>query len=349
MSRNSFQNKPDSLLKLKKKDALTLLQSLADKCSQDSDISLKLTNNMPIGTGQANDRIDEHDKKGYVGIKDLADEKFALFDTRKPVPDKNFVSVVVSIFHEQRHLSLTNNKYERPDDVSRDDIDEAILASYIAIQNNGAYYDSVSQNIPFPSNRPNLPLEIDAERAGVINTYAYLCKTFCRDDNSVSEKDIEKLMLDYVNDRMQNSKYQIPSRKNPLKSMDEIEDAFDDAMIKSIDDNTDKLYCNRDYRLLSDKIKGKDEVAKFLYDNQNEYKQVIDQIICARGSKKDIMMASMVLYLHPEYYDKIPRLKDMDFSPKKVFGYSFPNEYKNRFKDDAMLYDNKEIDIEPYT
>jgi ABC-type Fe3+ transport system substrate-binding protein len=109
--------------------------------------------------------------------------------------------------------------------------------------------------------------------------------------------------------------------------MDDIEQAFNKAMQESISTR------QRIYRLNQ---KSNDESAKIL--NQPEWSKITDKIYDEHnGHTKDKMIASVVVYKHPDYNKKLLNSSTLDLSPASLFGCEFPDSLATQRAAQAAL------------
>lgn len=271
---------------------------LTNNLSNSLSVSISITNNVFVGQGIA---FDSMDQKFYakVGIKGLSDIKVGF---SRYVSDLNFTRVVVSLYHEYRHLYNASVGYQGVTDNPDDDI--LLSLSYLAKQGNEGYYlDGYSKCL----------YEIDAEYSGVDDAYDYL--------KSMFPEKADKMICEYVNWRVDNSTYFIsPEQRGneKFRSIGEIdasfEKAFDEAKVA-------KKY----YR---DVCKKSDEVMKLLV--RPEWKPFHDKLASdfETVADKDRGVSSVVCYLHKDYKARFPTLTNVDLSGKAVFGMPFPSGEK---------------------
>lgn len=264
------------------------------------DVPVLLKNDIPVGYCGSSDSLSE---KQYmkIGIGGLC-SSFLPFSR---VSDEKFVQVLVSMFHENRHMTNCLNGYK---DCRSDKTENLALSMcYLADQNNSFYYKG---NHNYHMNLR----EIDAEHAGILDAYDYLCYQF-----PDKQADCEQLVLDYVNHKRElvlngDIDYFFDNSCRRFECIDDIDVVFSqlfvDAMNKSrsyqFNRNTNDLamskFCqNNGWRLLH---------RKFLDSDS--------------GFERDKMIGCIVLAVHPEYQNKIYDLRFVDFSPVNVFGCELP-------------------------
>lgn len=295
-------------LNLTSKNAVAILSSLAStiesnyqKCGANVFIEL-------VEGYSAMDSVMRYsfDKKAKIaiGIDDII-ERNALqkISDKKLVKNADFVRTLVAFFHENRHARNVITGFHACRDNKKDDYYIAI--NCLACKENLDYYTL---------NYNSSPYEIDAEQAAIMSTYLFLRKEF-------QDSQYEQLILNYVNDRCAEGNYKIKPIKDGYKSIKDVDIAFNQAFEKS----------KFDERFFD--IQSSDEISMFLKDNENwldverkiEKMNELNEDFDAIGFKRDEMLASVTLYLHPECQNKIYAIQNDILSPKNVFGItSFP-------------------------
>lgn len=216
------------------------------------------------------------------------------------VPDLNFVTTIINIFHENRHINNALNKYQNCR--SNKDDDNALLISYLAKHYNSYYYIE---------HYPNYLIEIDAEQSGILDAYDYLCYTYPK------HKELwEKLIVDYVNFKAQNFTYFI-YKSDGFTSLNEINTAFDESFDNS---KSHKRNCTFLWQYSAP--------SNSIYEQikQSKWKSIKEKILNTNnGITTDKMMASIVLYLHPEYQNYLSDINIHDLSAQNIFNEPFPD------------------------
>ncbi len=131
----------------------------------------------------------------------------------------------------------------------------------------------------------------------------------------------EQLILNYVNERCENGDYKIKPIDGGYKTIKSVNTAFNNVFEES-------KYIERFFN-----IQSTDEVSRFLKDNDkwfditrkiekmNEFNDDFKDI----GLKRDEMLSSISLFLHPEYKSNMHIFQSNSLSSSKVFGVSdFP-------------------------
>jgi hypothetical protein len=300
-------------LSLRYKDALSLLHDYArDIASNDILFVPDLDSIEPGANGVT---FDSPDGKpiAMISLKSLtkSTKKPSLFAPNPIVDDNDFVTILTAINHENHHLE---NFYQKYKDCADDrETANAIAVSYVAKQNNTHYYQS---------NYLNSPFEIDAEIHAISHTYDWLKSTF-------PSADADKLVATYVNNNIKsaietNSNYILDEKYYPVSSMEDIEQAFSDKMEHAI-------HAKRRYHQQAVKT---DETMKLL--KQRDWCNIFDTVCNEQdGYTKDKMIASIVVYKHPNYTEYVP--PDVDLSPTSLFGHEFPDSLATQRAAQAAL------------
>ena len=253
------------------------------------DVNFRKFQENDISLGLCKDGINEKHPKIIINTTNLHKEK-------DNISDKTFVATVVTMFHEARHMENHLKQYT----FTRDDPEECrqMALSYLVHQESDIYYYS---------NYYNDPMEIDAEEYGVLMAYNYLKKNF-------PNADCDKLILDYVNDKSNETEiYFFTLFENErLTNIEDIQKMYDTAFsesknkakayIISDDENSHSLRCSLDKKLIKD-----------------ECWLVREQIEGTKNNDANKMIASLIIYHHPEYLEKLPTLKCIDFEPTHYF------------------------------
>ena len=280
-----------SKLNLNRKKAIEYLQKAID----DSLVkNMRLRDDVTLGNG---DIVDMYGSLGdsYIGIDGISSDITDCSD----VSDKNFVIALISIYHENQHAYQLLNTYQ-----SYQMSDVYMTVSHISQNNNMYYY--------FGNNHKNYrinPNEIEAEKYGILNAAKYLRNNFIDVDTDI-------LILDYVNQYACND---IFGRKSDyfihinyfklLKSINEVDMMFTHALNES--KNTCRIYKydskSRDEVMSCFTSVGWEDIyAKFKY--------------ASTGYQQDIMVASIVNYLHPKECSCYANLQMIDLSAQAIFG-----------------------------
>ena len=245
------------------------------------------------------------DEKEAVICKDSITEKFPhivinmnKFNIPKSaiVDDNIFISTLVTLFHESRHMENYLKHYT----FTRDNPEECrqMALSYLVRQ---------GSDICYYSNYYNDPVEIDAEENGVLDAYEYL-------KNNYSYLTGQELILDYVNDKACDSNYYFFSipKGSALTSIEEVENAYNTAFSES--KNKAKSY---DERVFPSKSNIRCLVDKRLV--MDECWLAKAHIEGTKNHEANKMIASLILHHYPEYLNKLPSLRNIDFNPEHYF------------------------------
>lgn len=289
--------KQDSL-KLNLKTAIAYLEEIKSDITtylyKETEVKVPITfrkyNRDSNELGVCHDNLDKKDHDILINITNIcknADEK---------VNDYDFISLVVTMYHEARHMENFLKHYT----FTRDDPEECrqMALSYLVHQGSDIFYYS---------NYYNDPIEIDAEEYGVVMAYEYLSTTF-------PDIDCEKLILDYVNDRAKSSNLYFFTvfDNEKLTTIEDARKMYDNAFTES--KNKAKTYNISKYddkhtlRCLLDKRLIKDECWL-----------TREHIEGTKNHEANKMIASLILHHYPEYLKKLPSLRNIDFTPEHYF------------------------------
>lgn len=242
-----------------------------------------------------------NDKYGYpekvcIGIYEIEHAKGSWFH-QPDISDKLFTTVVLNMYHERCHCYQKGELFRR---VDLNKQEQQQLIQEIACAGNYDYYFNDNGNY-----RVNAS-EIQAEKEGIYNTYEYLCNEF----PNVDAKEHERIILNIVNNKMMTSSYFV-EQSTPFTSLQEVEDAFDDAYDTSFTKD-------REYYVGSEHTQ--DAVKQYMQthkDARKVYLSLHDSL------EKDRCIAVINLKLHPEWLEQYPALKDMDLSYEHVIEYRY--------------------------
>lgn len=238
--------------------------------------SISLVDDFAVGEGSIDDKINGS-LNVNIGTYGLYQSLFSY------VSDFNFVNCVVSMHHEGRHAEQVLTLYR---DVSSTKLENNryLAISHLACQNshNGYYF----------ANRMKNPREIDAEHIAVLRSYYYLSAQF-------PNVDCEELILDYVNYKAENSTYYIKHGDKPFESLEEVNDAFDQAF----EDSKTALFCRRECRYDAVRHRNYTDSEINHIVGYPEWNDLLNEFWNpdTNGMQQDKMVASVELYLHPEY------------------------------------------------
>lgn len=277
-----------NILKLNRKLALDKLSKISRLLFKENGIDYKLNTDFDIS--YANTYTDNN---GFatlvnVGIREIYYAKRSPLHFIDPVvPDVDFVRTILNVYHEYAHCVQKNQMFRQ--DVLEECEQQQLIQEIACIDNPDYYiYDG---NYTVNAN------EIQAEQFGVENTYNYLCKEF----PNVSPHDIENVLVDIVNDKMQNSTYFVKNQKS-FESLQEINDAFNKAYDESFD-KTRYYYVN---------AKDTKDVVKLYMQKHSDIKEMYLSLSDSRLKYRYI--ATVNLQLHPGLKSSYPNLCNTDLS-----------------------------------
>lgn len=241
---------------------------------------------------------------GTSELENVEDDKFHLTRDNIRIPDEMFVQVVLNMYHEKSHCHQKNELFRQFHFNSQEEYNQ--LVQEIACNASHEYYNGCS-NYRFNAS------EIRAERDGIVGAYEYLCDKF----PNIDEKEHEHIVLNIVNDKMMNSSYFV-RQSNPFTSLQEVEDAFDEAYDNSF---TKK-------RTFLMEREPKDPVKIFMNDHEDAKEMYCTESI---ATEQDKYIAAIALKLHSEWLESYPALQDMDLSYENVIAkpYREREECKN--------------------
>lgn len=285
--------------------------------------SITLTDDYPLGYAFTYDSIDDIPAHSKIGINGLSVKTNPFYIT-KYIPDKNFITCITAMFHESRHITNANNRYN----LHNEKLSNTLLFNYIAQHGMGQYY---------LYNYANMQTEIDAEHTGILNAYDHVTNSF----PDIDKHKIENLFIDYVNCRMSTSNYMIKNLDHPLKTIEDIDVAFSTAF-----DNARTYPRARKISDLKNSPGQNNSVLTTL--NTPKWRQIRNKIDDETDNcKKDMMLTSVVLYLRPRYRIYLDQLKQFDLSPQTLFNCDFPSKELSRQEQYiASLKSNPSDDIQ---
>ena len=277
------------------------------------DVDIIFDEGIPITKGQLDDSVQP--MLMCIGVGDLLPDD--RFDFHR-LSDQDVIRPIINMFHESEHV-FQCVQFRHVVHPTNEDVYLAV--NKLARIGNDLYY-------LYPENYYHNPREIRAEQAGVMDAYEYLCDTFSDVDDDL----IESLVLDYVNERASNECYYIkqPFGK-PFTDILDVKKAFIDVFEQS--KVSQRMYMQRDNH----------DVVGDLFWNHDEWSAVSDEFFrpSNRGYMQDKIVASVNVFLYPEYLDDYPCItaKGVDLSDMAVFGKRFPDidDVRNKRVSDANL------------
>lgn len=245
-----------------------------------------------------------------IGLYDIYKPNLLGQPSSKIIVDENdFVDAIVSVFHESRHMDsrifgcfeFRNN----PDD------NYYLAVNYMASESNELYYED---------NYNHMSAEIDAEQFAINATYKYLCKKW-------PTIDCERLIVNYVNEKLRLDEYKIPkpSGSDKYYSLKNINIAFDTQFELSKHLYREvNIFSNSKIVTLINNLEWqpiKNQITKLMGQNVNG--DIVENI----GISMDEKFACIALYAYPKYDSLITDEWKNKLSSKAVFGLDeFPLE-----------------------
>ena len=294
-------------------------ESVVDMFQTEAGVSIdyEIVGDMPLSIGKTTMRKDGDSsvQLGMNGITvvDPDDEKVYAEETDDSalVPDRNVAGCLMTLEHELQHARQNYMEWTRNSD---ERAPEYILLSHLAFSCNfELYLQSHVWNIR----------ETDADSVGFIEGLKDLAE-FC------PGFDTDAVMLEYINSRWDDGRvYRIGSRGMEFESVDEVKNAFKDAIEEFKHEEPQEF-----------PYKFPDAVAAWT-DQTSHLAMTVRSLTNPKSKERwhgifqsiqnsktraefDRKAASVMLYVHPEYKDEF-NLDGIDLSPQTVFGISeFP-------------------------
>lgn len=293
-----MKRKRKSIFNLTYNEAMSKLNAIAKKLSNENQASITLTDDLDFNQGITYDGIND-EPHAIVGKRNLS-QRTHILPSKCAVPDANFITCSICIFHENWHLSNTINHYEIYKEYP--EIHEALISEHIAKQENPQYYiQHINQYLT----------EIYAEYNGIKDAYDYITDIF----PNVNKSDIDNLFITHINDLKNNSTYKLDRTMPDLQSMSDLDSAFDAAV--------DQYFTRNDWTYFYNRSNNRDELATVL---RNPKWDKITTKFCAEkhAPQRDKMTASISVHLHPEYLDEWTELQQINLSAQTIFHCDFP-------------------------
>lgn len=242
----------------------------------------------------------KHENNKHQIVLGTSDSSIGNINNFGWMSEQDFVKLGVTLFHELAHC-----------DQHIQDTSKEILLSDLSKYKNADYYIN---------NWHIMQHEIDAEYNGIISMWEKL-------DEMYPNKS-DKLMFDYLRYREYDEEngekvYIIKEPDEGYQSREQVhelfEQAYEDAAAQPKRFGIMSLAAQRD----------RNEIARlFLTENRvpiPEYTRFSNMIETAHnGYESDVMMASIVSYIHPELQDEYPELDFRELEPHKIFGIYMP-------------------------
>ena len=224
-----------------------------------------------------------------------------------------FTDIIRAIYHEEQHIVQNCKSYY--DITPTEDILQMSVRN-LASENNINYYEGL--------NRYNNDLsEIEAEATALLNTYQYLTVNFPKINT-------ERLICNLVNHKIQIADYFISGHYNSFEQiLDAFSEHYEEAKKQPI-----QGYVAYQLRISQEISMQQDECIRYLQNCVRENSEEITLMEQFNNEKdpykKDLMIASITCYLHPEIpYEKIyPCLSDIDLSPENILIDNYHNHKK---------------------
>lgn len=275
------------ILNISKRKAIDKIDSLGKELFTQHGIPFHRTKRMDCMTAMTEKSHIGTAINVVVGTKEINHTYFY-----QNVSDEVFVRTILNMYHEFEHCYQKNVAFRQE---SLDECTKKQLIQEIACAGNYDYYFNDNGNY-----RVNAS-EIQAEKEGIYNTYEYLCDEF----PNVDAKEHERIILNIVNNKMMTLSYFV-EQSTPFTSLQEVEDAFDDAYDTSFTKD-------REYHVGSEHTQ--DAVKQYMQthkDARKVYLSLHDPL------EKDRCIAAINLKLHSEWLEQYPALNDMDLSYERI-------------------------------
>lgn len=252
-------------------------------------VTVSFSKDCSVGHGVSEHDINNNHCTIRVGINPIQN---SFFMRNQIIDNLTFVKIGITMYHEFEHYEQLAAKHMAKD----------ILIANLSNHNCLNYYNA---------NWNQLPHEIDAEYAGVMNMWSKLEHEFPENAN--------EWMLNHISARA-NRYYMFEHPAEGFQSKEQIESLFETAYDKS-------LMTKRE--LSSSFLRSDDEIAQLLTDeNHNisiEYQPFYHQIQTSEtGQEMDMKMASLISYIHPELQSLYKSLDFEELNPVSVFGIPMP-------------------------
>lgn len=245
-----------------------------------------------------------------VGTKEINHKRFY-----QNVSDELFVKTILNMYHESEHCYQKNVAFRQE---QLDSYTERQLIQEIACHASNDYYENNGNYLLNAS-------EIQAEQYGIMSVYKYLCDEF----PNVDTKEHERIVLGVVNSKMMDPEANyFVKQSTPFTSLQEVEDAFDDAY--------DKSFTQKRWFAMEDEPK--DPVKVFMNDHEEAMEMYYKY---STPVERDRCIAAIALELHPEWLEQYPALQHMDLSYENVIAKPY-KELKER-EERALHADEERI------
>lgn len=318
-----------NILRLDKSSVQEYISELSEQLFKSNGISCKLSEKSSIH--EAKTYVDDNNYAidVNIGTYEIQTAKRSFPYIKEPsISDEDFINVILNMYHEQMHCIQKNQLFR---EYNSDESIKAQAIQEIACMDNSDYYFN-DGNYLINAN------EIQAEHYGIMKTHDYLCESF----SWVDPKQLETIVLNVVNDKMQTSSYFV-NQSEPFTSLSEVEDAFDEAYAASFE--TKRCYF----------VKARsthDVVKKFMQENpeaEDVYLSTSDPL------EQDKCVAAINLRLHPGWSDTYTVLHTTDLSYETIIEKPYQAKHnklsrtemvESEFPDLFEDSDNKDYELE---
>ena len=277
-----------NVLNIHKIDALDRLNKLANDLFQPNNASCDINPNMNISMGLTYCNNNGYAIKTEIGIQEIEHPKQSFIKRRNPiVSDKYFIQVILNMHHEYTHCIQKNQTFRQE---NLNEYERQQMTHELACIDNPEYYKD-NGNYSKDVN------EIQAEYYGVQSAYEYMHKSF----PDIPSEYIESIILKIVNEKIIYSTYFLKQTK-PFTSLDDVYAAFEGAYEKSF--TAEQLY-------FVNRTPTKDSVKLYMQDHDDAKEAYLS---FSDKKDKDSCIAAVNIFLHPNWQEHYPELKNMDLS-----------------------------------
>lgn len=235
------------------------------------------------------------------------------------ISDQKFITMVLAIHHEFRHIEQDYQTRTGVPEKSRLAIPPEVITANIAYRNNQEYYQATYLcNIQ----------EMDAEIYGILATQKTLETQF----PDIPPQKHQELLLGIINDLNQNPKTDYWLKRHTTKTITSIEqlektfsttaDMYLHEPKKSQFHKKPNLIDDEFYRVTQGSISVRNTWGPILYQFRRNMES-------GTGADFDRMLACVTLYAHPDYMARFKAAQDLDLSPQTIFGRDFPESQRS--------------------
>lgn len=274
-------------LKIRKTAGMKIIRNIGNTLFSSNNIKYELSDNRSIYNAST-----YYDDNGYatnikIGTQEINHPKSFLQRINRTISDKDFMRVIMNIYHEYTHCIQKNQTFRQE---NLNEYERQQMTHELACIDNPEYYKD-NGNYSKDAN------EIQAEYYGVQSTYKYMRKSF----PDIPPEYIESIILKIVNEKIMHSTYFLKQTK-PFTSLDDVCTAFEDAYEKSF--TAEQLY-------FVNRTPTNDRVKLYMQDH-NDAKEAY--LSFSDKKDKDSCVAAVNISLHPAWQKHYPELKNMDLS-----------------------------------